>query len=137
MREVVVVVLLVLGVGCSLTSGLGLVRLPDVYTRVHAATLGGVLGSVPVLVALVVAAGPISRYGGTALIACVLLFVFAPLSAHALLRATYRGGVPLWPGAVADRVRSRGRSGDEDDSRGSPDPDAGPGDSRDQHPDRE
>lgn len=108
MREVIVVVLLVVGVVCSLTSALGLVRLPDVYTRVHAATLGAVLGSVPVMLALVVGEGPISRYGGTALIACVLLLVFAPLSAHALLRATYQGRVPLWPGAAVDRVRARG-----------------------------
>jgi multicomponent Na+:H+ antiporter subunit G len=131
MRLVVVAALLTIGVGFSLTAGLGLIRMPDVYTRVPSSTLAAVLGAVPVFLALVVGKGPISRYGGESLLACILVLVFAPLSAHALLRATYRGRVPLWSGAKVDQPRDRLRgkdsgadAGDEPDSGAGPEPQA-------------
>ena len=31
-----------------------------------------------------------------------------PVASHALARAAYKSGVPMWPGAVTDQVRQRG-----------------------------
>ena len=52
-------------------------------------------------------------FGSRALLVAVLLLVVNPVASHALARAAYKTGVPMWPGAVADQVadRLRRRSG--------------------------
>jgi multicomponent Na+:H+ antiporter subunit G len=62
-----------------------------------------------VLLGLVVAKGPMTPYGGRALLVAVLLLVMSPLAAHALLRAAYKGKVPMWRGAAVDQARDRVR----------------------------
>ena len=59
------------------------------------------------LVALAVAKGPITEYGGRALVVGVLLLVVSPATSHALARAAYKTGVPMWRGAVVDEPRER------------------------------
>ena len=68
------------------------------------------MGALPALVALVVGEGPISNYGGRALLVAALLLVVNPAASHALARAAYKTGVPMWRGAVTDQVRPE-RSG--------------------------
>jgi multicomponent Na+:H+ antiporter subunit G len=71
------------------------------------------MGALPALVALVVGEGPITNYGGRALLVAVLVLVVGPVAAHALGRAAYKTGVPMWRGSVVDQVRER-RDGDGD-----------------------
>ena len=66
-----------------------------------------VLGPLPLLVALVVARGIDSIYAARALIVAILVLILNPLASHALARAAYRAGVPMWSGAVADQPRER------------------------------
>jgi multicomponent Na+:H+ antiporter subunit G len=106
-RQVVVIALIVLGVGVSLSGAVGILRMPDVYLRIQASTKAVTLGALPVLLALVVAKGPLTNYGGRALLVALLLLVMSPLASHALARAAYKTGVPMWPGAVVDQVRQR------------------------------
>jgi multicomponent Na+:H+ antiporter subunit G len=54
--------------------------------------------------------GPISVFGGRALLVAVLLLVINPVASHALARAADKTGVPMWRGAVADQVTERKRS---------------------------
>jgi multicomponent Na+:H+ antiporter subunit G len=65
------------------------------------------MGALPVLIALVVGEGPISTYASRALLVAVLLLVVNPAASHALARAAYKTGVPMWRGAVRDDVRPR------------------------------
>jgi multicomponent Na+:H+ antiporter subunit G len=111
-RTVVATVLIVLGLVVSVSGAVGVLRMPDVYLRVQASSKTVTLGVLPVLLGLVVAEGPISAYGGRALIVAVLLLVMNPLAAHALLRAAYKSGVPMWPGAVVDQADRHDRAGD-------------------------
>ena len=53
--------------------------------------------------------GPVSVFGSRALLVAVLLLVINPVASHALARAAYKTGVPMWPGAVTDRVADRAR----------------------------
>jgi len=110
-REVAAAVLLTVGVAFSLSGAVGIVRMPDVYTRLQCSSKTITLGALPVLLAVVVAKGPISTYGGRALIVGVLLVVVSPLASHALARAAYKAGVPLWPGSVADQAADRRAGG--------------------------
>jgi multicomponent Na+:H+ antiporter subunit G len=59
------------------------------------------------LVALVVGEGVVTPYGARALLVALLLLVANPVASHALVRAAYKTGVPMWPGAVLDQVADR------------------------------
>jgi multicomponent Na+:H+ antiporter subunit G len=41
------------------------------------------------------------------LVVGILLVVMSPLASHALARAAYKAGVPLWEGSVADQPADR------------------------------
>lgn len=108
---VAVIVLAAIGLFFSLSAGLGLLRLPDVYSRIQAAGKAVTMGALPVLIALVIAEGPMSSYASRALIVAVLLLVVNPAAGHAIARAAYKVGVPMWSGAVVDEPRDGGSSG--------------------------
>lgn len=95
MTEIITGVLMLLGSGFALVSALGLLRMPDLYMRMHAATKAGTLGAGLMLLALVV------YFGGLgvvveALAVVTFLLLTAPVAAHAIGRAAYLSGVPLW-----------------------------------------
>ncbi len=100
-----------LGLLVSFTGALGVVRMPDVYCRIQCSTKNVTLGALPLLAAVVVAKGVVSTFGSRALAVAFLLLVVNPTASHALARAAYRRGVPMWPGAVVDvpAERERGR----------------------------
>ncbi len=111
-REVAVLVLIVLG-GCfSLSGVVGILRMPDLYSRIQCSSKTITMGALPALVAVVVGEGPVSVYGSRALLVSVLLLVANPLASHALARAAYRSGVPMWEGAVVDEVAERSAEGE-------------------------
>lgn len=102
MSETIVAVLAGIGILFSLSGAVGLLRMPDVYCRIQCSSKTVTMGVLPALIALVVAEGPVSTYGSRALIVAVLFLIVSPTASHALARAAYRAGVPMWSGAVAD-----------------------------------
>ena len=107
MRDVIVIVLCCVGLFSSLTGAVGLLRMPDVYSRIQCSSKTITVGAVPMLVAVAVAQGPVSTYGSRALIVGALLLLVNPAASHALVRAAYKAGVPMWKGAVVDEVADR------------------------------
>jgi multicomponent Na+:H+ antiporter subunit G len=97
----------VIGLGFTLPGAVGILRMPDVYSRIQCSSKTVTMGALPVLIALVVGMGPISSYGSRALLVAVLLLVLNPVASHALARAAYKAGVPMWAGAVIDQVAER------------------------------
>jgi multicomponent Na+:H+ antiporter subunit G len=93
--------LIVIGAAFALTASIGLVRLPDLYTRMHAASKAGTLGSCMMLVALAVSSGDLAV--ASRAIAGILFFLLtAPISAHLLAKAAHAAGQPLWEKSVRD-----------------------------------
>jgi multicomponent Na+:H+ antiporter subunit G len=90
----------------SLTGAIGIVRMPDVYTRIQCSSKTITMGAVPFLIALVIAKGPLSTYGSRALIVGILILIVNPAASHAVARAAYKSGVPMWPGSVVDEVEA-------------------------------
>ena len=88
-RDAVAVVLLLLGAFLCLTAGLGLLRFPDVLTRMHAGTKPQVLG---VLLIMVGAAIRLQGWSATWMLLLVAAFqmLTAPVSAHMISRVAYR-----------------------------------------------
>jgi multicomponent Na+:H+ antiporter subunit G len=111
--ETIVIVLATVGWAFSLSGAVGIWRMPDVYCRIQCSSKMITMGALPALVALVVGEGPVSAFGSRALLVAILLLVVNPIASHALARAAYKTRVPMWPGAVADRVARRAqRRGD-------------------------
>lgn len=105
MKETIVIVLCVIGFFFTLSGVVGIVRMPDVYTRIQCSSKTITMGALPVLVAVVVAEGPLTSYGSRALLIAFLLLVVNPAASHALARAAYKADVPMWRGAVRDEAR--------------------------------
>ena len=89
-----------------LAAAVGMLRMPDVYTRMHAATKSGTLGSGLMLVGVAVDAGS-SAVVLRALAALAFLLATAPIAAHLLGRAAYISGVPTWRGTAFDALKGR------------------------------
>ena len=85
-------VLLLAGSFFVLTGGIGVLRMPDVYTRLHAAGLTDTMGSFFILTGLMLQAG---FSGVTLRLAFILAFLWftSPVSTHALAKAALHGNV--------------------------------------------
>ncbi len=94
-------ILLVAGGLFSVLAALGILRLPDFYTRMHAASKAGTIGS-----GLVLIAAGLGSQDPAILIRALAGFVFfiltAPVSAHLLARAAHLSRVPLAKISVRD-----------------------------------
>ncbi|MBT8413446.1 MAG: monovalent cation/H(+) antiporter subunit G [Boseongicola sp.] len=87
MIEAIAGVLILLGAAFTFIAALGLVRLPDIFTRMHASTKAGVLGSSLILIA----GGILFGDGGTwarVIAAIFFLLLTAPIAAHMIGRAS-------------------------------------------------
>ncbi|MER2534987.1 MAG: monovalent cation/H(+) antiporter subunit G [Rhizobiaceae bacterium] len=97
--------LLVAGSLFILTAALGVLRLPDFYTRMHAASKAGTMGSCLMLIALaIVTSDPAVSLRSLAGVVFFILTV--PISSHLLARAAHKAGYALWPGSVRDDLSS-------------------------------
>jgi multicomponent Na+:H+ antiporter subunit G len=105
LRDAIVIALAVIGLAFTLSGAVGILRMPDVYSRIQCSSKTVTMGALPALIALVVGQGPISSYGSRALLVAVLLLIVNPAASHALVRAAYKTGVPMWPGAITDEPR--------------------------------
>lgn len=86
-----------LGLGCfiALTSAVGVLRMPDFFTRLHPAGKNDSLAQVLILTALVLRADSLQLGAKLALITLFLLFS-TPASTHAIARAAWLDGRQPW-----------------------------------------
>jgi multicomponent Na+:H+ antiporter subunit G len=85
---------------------MGLVRLPDVYNRLQAATKCVTLGTIFILVGTaIIAATPTISI--KAILCAVFVLITSPTGAHALARGSYLSGVKLWEKSVTDKFGAR------------------------------
>jgi len=91
---IVVSVLLMAGALFALVAALGIVRLPDLYTRMHAASKAGTVGSGLLLFAAGIESGEIAVFARS-LAGFVFFILTAPVAAHLLARAAHKTGYRL------------------------------------------
>jgi multicomponent Na+:H+ antiporter subunit G len=96
--------LLLVGALFVLVAALGVLRLPDLLMRMHAATKAGTLGAGLLLVAVAVAA-PETSVMARAIATFVFLLLTAPIAAHLIARAAYHTGeATLWDRTCVDEL---------------------------------
>jgi multicomponent Na+:H+ antiporter subunit G len=106
MRDIVSALLIVIGGAFMLLAGLGVVRMPDLFMRMQAATKAATLGSGCMLLAVAVHFGELTVVA-RALLVTAFVFLTAPVAAHMIARAACTAGTPLWEGTIADELRDR------------------------------
>ncbi len=84
-----------LGSVIVLTGGIGLIRLPDLYSRGHAAGMTDTLGAGLIVLGMMVEAGWSLDLARLAFIMLFLLFT-SPAASHALAFAAFSAGVEPW-----------------------------------------
>jgi len=94
--------------GCffMLLAGLGALRMPDLLMRMHATTKAGTLGIGLIMIGVAI---HFLDSGVTTRVMAIVLFIIltAPVAAHAIGRAGYFVGVPLWEHMLKDELKGR------------------------------
>lgn len=100
---VLVAALLIVGAIFSLLAAIGILRFPDLYTRMHAASKAGTIGS-----GLLLLAAGVHSLDAAILIRALAGFFFfvltAPISAHLLAKAAHQAGYKLTKLSVVDQL---------------------------------
>ncbi len=105
--EIVVVVMVLAGTLLSLLSSLGFIRLPDVYTRSHAATKSITLGILFILLGTFIYFMFVhDQVSVRLLLGIIFVFLTAPVTGHLIARSAYRFGVKLSDSSVQDDLAS-------------------------------
>ena len=102
MTDIIASVLMVGGTLFMIIATLGTLRLPDLYTRMHAISKAGPAGAGLLLMGVAVHFGQLSF---TTRAVAVFLFILltAPVASHLIGRAGYLSGVTLWEGSRFDQ----------------------------------
>ena len=103
--EIIVSIFILIGVFFTLLSSIGVLRLPDVYSRVHAAGKSSTFGVISLMIATFLYFIPEGIVNMKILLAIVFVFITAPLSALMINRSAYRIGVPLENNSVQDDLK--------------------------------
>ena len=102
MNEIIGMIIIVVGVVFDTIGCIGLVRLPDVYNSLQAATKCVTLGTCGIMFGIFIMQG-FNSLGIKALVCIPFIFLTAPTAAHALARGAHLFGVKLWDKSVCDK----------------------------------
>lgn len=104
--EIVAGILILGGTILSFISSIGMIRLPDVYTRNHAASKSTTLGVLSILLGVFIY---FLISDGVFLIRLILgiffVFLTAPVSAHMIARSAYKSNAPLAETTAEDELK--------------------------------
>lgn len=124
MIDAITAALLLVGALFTLLGALGLLRMPDAFTRMQASTKASTLGVGCLLVATALQLGDVASIARAGAIGAFLMLTL-PVASHVIARAAYLSDSPLWEGTVLDQWRED-RGPDLESPRSSqPGPEAG------------
>ena len=108
MNNIIGTSLIIVGLAFNFFGCLGLVRMPDVYNRLQAATKCVTVGTASIMLGTFAMVGFTSA-GIKMLFCSVFLLLTSSTAAHALSRGAYKAGVKLWSGSVVDEYSEKNR----------------------------
>jgi multicomponent Na+:H+ antiporter subunit G len=106
----------------ALLAAVGVLRMPDVFTRMQASTKASTLGLGCLLIGAGLAFGDFTSFIRVASIGAFILLT-TPVSAHVIARASYLADVPLWSGTALDERRGKGSTASGTDAQPARTPD--------------
>ncbi len=92
------------GATFTLLAAVGVLRMPDLFTRMQAASKASTLGLACLLIGTAIDLGDSASVARAVSIAAFVMLT-SPVSAHVVARAAALTGVPLWSGTVLDERR--------------------------------
>jgi multicomponent Na+:H+ antiporter subunit G len=104
MIDILTGVLWITGSILALLAALGVLRMPDVFTRMQASTKASTGGLACLLLGAALQLGDFGSFIRVASIGAFILLT-TPVAAHVIARAAYLADVPLWDGTVLDERR--------------------------------
>lgn len=104
MMNILCSLLMITGAAFCLLGAVGMLRMPDIFTRLQAATKTGTLGVGFIMVAVAVHFQTLG-VSIRSLLVIAFLFLTAPIAAHVIARAAYFVSVPLWPATGIDELK--------------------------------
>lgn len=118
MIDLVTAILWLAGAVFALLAAVGLLRMPDVFTRMQASTKASTLGLGCLLIGAALQLGDLASLIRAGSIGA-FIFLTTSVSAHVIARASYLAEVPLWDGTVLDERRATEQAAkDQSSSRG-------------------
>jgi len=102
MNEIIGLIIIGIGLAFDLFGCIGLIRMPNVYCRLQAATKCVTLGTCSILLGVLVCCG-CDGAGIKAVICIAIVAATSPTAAHAIARAAHKFGVHVHADAVVDR----------------------------------
>lgn len=85
--EILVSIFLLIGAFFMLVGGIGMVRLPDLFMRMHAPTKSSTLGLGSFLIAAMIFSAMYGRFGFAEVLITLFAFITAPVSANLMAQA--------------------------------------------------
>jgi len=104
---IVIAFLIVAGSAFGFIAALGVLRMPDFYMRMHAATKAGAFGALLLLLAAVLYFGTV-RATLTSIAVIAFFYITTPVAAQTLAESAYRHGVKLWDRSLTDKLKESG-----------------------------
>ena len=104
MTDTVTAILWMAGPAFALLAAVGVLRMPDVFTRMQASTKASTLGLGCLLMGAALQLGDFGSFIRVASIGAFILLTTS-VAAHVIARASYLADVPLWDGTVLDERR--------------------------------
>lgn len=110
MIDIATAVLWLVGSAFALLAAVGVLRMPDVFTRMQASTKASTLGLGCLLLGTALQMGDLASFIRAASIGAFVLLT-TPVAGHVIARAAYFSDVPLWKGTVLDERRRDAEGG--------------------------
>jgi multicomponent Na+:H+ antiporter subunit G len=102
----IIIFLIAVGLLFIVVTAIGLIRLPDLYTRTHAASKSATLGVLCILFGVFLYFWLIQHeFNPRILLGILFIFITSPVGGHILTRSSYIAGVLPWKGTVRDDLK--------------------------------
>lgn len=103
MKELFSSLCLLIGALFIFIAALGVLRMPELYMRIHSSTKAGTLGLGFIFLGVAIFFQEVSIVMRS-LATITFIILTAPVAAHIIARAGYKIGVPLWKGSIVDEM---------------------------------
>ncbi|WP_050616230.1 monovalent cation/H(+) antiporter subunit G [Bacillus testis] len=105
--KIIAAIFILLGAFLSMVTAFGLIRLPDIYTRNHAASKSATLGIMSILLGtFIYFYGAHGHFNSRVLLGIFFIFFTAPVSGHLISRAAYNTGVKVCGQTCRDDLKT-------------------------------